>query len=259
MAGRVWTAYRTALTRQPYLTSAITSALVLASGDVLAQSLEHRQYLQSHPAATASDTPALRFQGNRTLILSVWGGAFFSPFFTRVFHWLETIPALKQPTPRNLVLRALTIFAVSQPLNIFFFIYTNTAEHFLPVDRLGEKHIQAAVVALPLSPAPTPDNRQSVAAPAASTAPSSSALTAYEAIRSRATAQIIEKAPTVIRNALLVWGTFNYFVRQTQRQCVTSTEAAASLAPLSDCCCAARACFSVSCRIRAMCHCSIEW
>ena len=227
MASRAWTAYRSALTRRPYLTSAVTSALVLASGDVLAQSLEHRQYLQSHPAATASDTPALRLQPNRTLILSVWGGAFFSPFFTRVFHWLETVPALKQPTPRNLVLRALTIFA-RQPAAQHLLLPLHQHSRVLPARGQAGREAHPSQ---PLSPHHSRLLRLQTTGSASLSPPSppASVVSGTDSVRgdhcSRASAQIVEKAPTVIRNALLVWGTFNYFVRQ-QQHCTMQAAAA---------------------------------
>ena len=137
--------YRHWLVTRPYLTSAVTSGAVLAAGDALAQSIEHRRYLTAHPTATSLTNAALSFQPNRTFILSLWGGAVFSPFFTRFFHFLDAKPYLKAKTPRNIAIRVFAIFAVAQPLNAFFFVYTSTLEYFLPVDRLGAAHVDVAV------------------------------------------------------------------------------------------------------------------
>ena len=246
-------AYRTLLVTRPYLTSAVTSAIVLAAGDALAQSIEHHRYLTAHPSATALTNPALSFQPNRTFILSLWGGAVFSPFFTRFFHHLETRPYLKAKSPRNLAIRVTSIFLIAQPLNAFFFLYCSTLEYLLPVDRLGASHIDANVVGpssnlleptpldVPSPPRPTPTSSTALTAthsalpfepasprlPSVARAfppPSSSLLSveeaspvsgesslerAYRVITARTVSQLVEKGPTVVRNAALVWGPFN--------------------------------------------------
>ena len=211
--------YRNWLVTRPYLTSAVTSALVLATGDAMAQSIEHRQYLTAHPTATPLTNPALSFQPNRTFILSLWGGAVFSPFFTRFFHFLDAQPSLKAKTARNISIRVVSIFLAAQPLNAFFFVYTSTLEYFLPVDRLGAAHVDATVAgpARKLlearSTSPTTQSLDfsttSAALSTASPASPSSFSVAYRAISQRATAQLIEKAPVVVVNAAIIWGPFN--------------------------------------------------
>ena len=254
----MFAAYRRALVTRPYLTSAVTSALVLASGDSLAQAIERRRYLTEHPTATPLTNPALAWQPNRTLILSAWGGLLFSPFFTRFFHFLDAQPFLRTPSPRNIAFRVAAIFVASQPLNAFFFVYTSAMEYALPVDRLGVAHVDSAVVgpapalieaaaddvnasavgsALPIRSSPSlPALREphpvelyppqtllpSVGGPLApsplilspgesGTARDRSFQAAYLAISERATAQVMEKMPIVVRYALIVWGPFNIF------------------------------------------------
>ena len=226
--------YRHWLITRPYLTSAVTSAAVLAAGDALAQSIEHHQYLTAHPSATTN--PALAFQPNRTLILSLWGGAVFSPFFTRFFQFLESQPSLKARSSRNLAIRVVAIFAVAQPLNAAFFLYCSALEYALPVDRLGAAHIDAAVVGpssklleqttldtpsstslaavdLPATSGIPPIPHSILPAPSPFSSPDnvslSSIQTAYQVISQRTVAQLVEKFPTVVFNATLVWGPFN--------------------------------------------------
>jgi len=206
--------YRQCLIRRPFLTNAVTSSLILAAGDSLAQSIERRKYRELHHSTDIDNHPAMQWQPSRTVILAVWGGLGFSPFFTRLFQYLDSLPALTAKTPRNIAIRVVSIWIVAMPLNAAFFIHTSTLEYFFPVKRFSaqdfvttDKFDQNTKIIIPntaITKAIHQSNHTNDKSNTAILAPS-----AYDIISARVIDQWKTQLPSVITNAALVWIPWN--------------------------------------------------
>lgn len=114
--------YSKYLAKYPYTTNGITSASLVAMGDCLAQKLEYdsciaktQKWIAAQTNNQSEDqfklqTLSQNFSVNRLAILSAWGGFFFSPYFVKLFRFLDSFPGIAAKTPRNIAIRVVAIY-----------------------------------------------------------------------------------------------------------------------------------------------------
>jgi len=122
--------YQRKLATKPLLTQSITTAILFATGDVLAQQAVEKKSIQKHEFA-------------RTFRMALYGGAIFGPAATTWFKFLQNNVVLKN---KNLEIAARvaadqTLFA---PTNLFVFLNTMAImEGSSPKDKLEKSYSTA--------------------------------------------------------------------------------------------------------------------
>ncbi|KAL6063487.1 hypothetical protein QOT17_011497 [Balamuthia mandrillaris] len=144
--------YRQMLHERPVLTNGLTAAALMSVGDVIAQTVRLRNHTTSSPALIASPAPSSRlgsrFDAQRNMVMTSWGGFFFGPTFYYWFRFLDRkLPA--KGLKVVLLKVSLTATLIAPPFNALFFAWTTTMEHLCA----------AATTTTPSQHKPTPSQR----------------------------------------------------------------------------------------------------
>ena len=117
-------AYARANTERPLLTRAVTTAVLAAIGDLLAQSVASAPRAEASSAGPSSSSGGGGCDLRRTAVMAGWGGVCAGPFNHFWYNWLERAVVLRNPMHAVGLKIALDHVAYA-PVLVGFFAWTD--------------------------------------------------------------------------------------------------------------------------------------
>ena len=122
----MWSAYRSAIARQPMLVNVATSAATMLFGDSVAQAIE----LRRRDSSSSSSSVDAAWSPQRSLIAVGWNALIFTPTFLVWFRYLDRVfpGAALLPSVQKVLVNQIVL---SVPINGAYLAYTSLVERAL--------------------------------------------------------------------------------------------------------------------------------
>ena len=126
----MWSAYRSAIARQPMLVNVTTSAATMLFGDSVAQAIELRRRDSSSSSSSSSSSVDAAWSPQRSLIAVGWNALIFTPTFLVWFRYLDRVfpGAALLPSVQKVLVNQIVL---SVPINGAYLAYTSLVERAL--------------------------------------------------------------------------------------------------------------------------------
>jgi hypothetical protein len=103
--GRAWRAYNHALASHPLITNTATATTLFLAGDVLCQTIEHRNAIKEAQLENKQPPTSIQWNYERMFRMTAFGFVFFGPSSHYWYRWLEKFFSRAKKEARDLPLR----------------------------------------------------------------------------------------------------------------------------------------------------------